>query len=359
MSTTTSSTPKAILHPAVDALAIGGLSIGFITYLLVADPAWNGSEIAEEFVVLAALFNWPHFMATYRLLYGSKETVQRYPWSTIWMPLALGVYCLAAIFLAPYTEIPLNLAVFGAGAYLAWHYTGQTWGMMATFSFLGGAPFEDDEKQLIRLSLRLLLVWHVVWFLFHTGTFGLHDMLLADFFDVYFGMSITLISAGTILGGYGLWRYARRIERMPPVRVLIPFVSIWVWYAMLAVSPVAIFWVQISHAIQYLLFPSRVELNRREASEREDNDQSSSTGGTLKHVALYALLLVGSGVLIFKGLPRVLEVAVPLLGPSVSLAHIAAAIGAFINIHHYFADGAIWKLSNPAVRGELFAHLKR
>jgi hypothetical protein len=28
-----------------------------------------------------------------------------------------------------------------------------------------------------------------------------------------------------------------------------------------------------------------------------------------------------------------------------------------INIHHFFIDGAIWKLRNPEVRRELFAHL--
>jgi hypothetical protein len=31
----------------------------------------------------------------------------------------------------------------------------------------------------------------------------------------------------------------------------------------------------------------------------------------------------------------------------------------FINIHHYFTDGVIWKISNPDVRKELFAHVRR
>jgi hypothetical protein len=30
----------------------------------------------------------------------------------------------------------------------------------------------------------------------------------------------------------------------------------------------------------------------------------------------------------------------------------------FINIHHYFTDGVIWKISNPEVRKELFAHIE-
>jgi len=29
----------------------------------------------------------------------------------------------------------------------------------------------------------------------------------------------------------------------------------------------------------------------------------------------------------------------------------------FLNIHHYFTDGVIWKISNPEVRKELFAHV--
>jgi hypothetical protein len=29
----------------------------------------------------------------------------------------------------------------------------------------------------------------------------------------------------------------------------------------------------------------------------------------------------------------------------------------FINVHHYFTDGVIWKISDPEVRKELFAHV--
>ncbi|QDG50804.1 hypothetical protein FIV42_08690 [Persicimonas caeni] len=356
MAQATAQQPKAIFHPWVDALAIGGLSIGFITFLLLVEPNWNSSQVAEQFVILSALLNWPHFMATYFLLYGSKETVERYPWSTKWMPLLLGAYCLATIFIAPYSEMPLNLALFSAGAYLAWHYTGQTWGMMATFSYLGGAPIDDSEKKFLRLSLRLLLVWHLVWFLFHPPDYGLHETLLPKYYLVYRSASIILIGAGIILGGYGMYRYIKRIERTPPIRVLIPFVSIWLWYALLAVYPFAIFWVQLSHALQYLLFPARVEVNRK---EKQAADADARGGRSWLQLAGYAVLLLGSGVLIFEGFPRLLEWTVPLVGAGVTLAHTKAAIGAFINIHHFFADGAIWKISNPAVRGELFSHLKR
>jgi len=30
---------------------------------------------------------------------------------------------------------------------------------------------------------------------------------------------------------------------------------------------------------------------------------------------------------------------------------------AFLNIHHYFTDGVMWKLRNPIARQDLFGHL--
>ena len=35
----------------------------------------------------------------------------------------------------------------------------------------------------------------------------------------------------------------------------------------------------------------------------------------------------------------------------------ALSLLAFLNIHHYFTDGVMWKLRNPEVRQDLFGHL--
>jgi hypothetical protein len=55
--------------------------------------------------------------------------------------------------------------------------------------------------------------------------------------------------------------------------------------------------------------------------------------------------------------------------PAAAMSMIAKALGdhpgqvapmmilAFLNIHHYFTDGVIWKISNPEVRKDLFAHV--
>ena len=349
MSATTTSAPKAIIHPVVDALAIGGLSIAFILYLMIFEPAWaTGSDklIAERYVYLTALLNWPHFMATYALMYRSKETVQRYPMASKWMPLALGITCMGAVASAHLTgnDYALKLLTWMAGGYLAWHYTGQTWGMMASFSFLTGAGIKDGERTLIRTGLRVLLAWHLVWF-FHTVEVGGSALKeSATYLTIYTYFTYVAIPVGTTLGLIGLWRYRKRIERTPAPRVLIPFVAIVLWYVAMAIDPIAIFWVQLGHSLQYLLFPMRVEINRGAKVERSP----------LASAGIFVFFAFGLGLLTWELIPWTVGLAVP----AASIAYVKAGIGAFVNIHHYFADGVIWKISNPAVRKELFAHIR-
>lgn len=337
---------NSIIHPVVDTLAIGGLSIAFLVFLMLFEPPWNTGKLAEEFIVLTALFNWPHFMATYGLMYKSETTVKQYPWASMWIPLALGVATAAAVTAQVVVgyEGSLKMLTFMAGAYLAWHYTGQAWGMMASFSFLDGAPIKG-ERPWIRTGLRILLAWHVIWFLHAVDFEGTRFADSSVYLTIYHYATYTLIPLGALVGGIGLYRYWKRIERTPPPRVLIPFLSIVLWYVMMAINPLAIFWVQISHAIQYLIFPVRVEMNR--GAKREKS--------TLRSGVLFAMVILGLGVATFELLPRLIDFAVPVA----VLAAVKLGVGNFINIHHFFADGVIWKISNPAVRKELFAHVER
>jgi hypothetical protein len=37
---------------------------------------------------------------------------------------------------------------------------------------------------------------------------------------------------------------------------------------------------------------------------------------------------------------------------------LSLSVISFINLHHYFIDGVIWKIRNPQVRRDLFRHLQ-
>lgn len=333
----------AILTPAVDLLLVGGLSIvAFVPMLLSGrtDLVFLGAG-AQAW--LLTLINMPHFMASYRIVYRSREMILRHKWASLYVPAVLLAYIGVAMASPANTQVLVVILVTVASAYLAWHYTGQVWGMMASFAYLEGARFDDRERTLIRTSLRILLAWHVMWFLYTQ----LRDP--SNVRAIY-----VVISGGTVvafaLGAAGLNRMRRRLGRLPPLRSLVAWASLFVWYAMMARDPRALFWVQLAHALQYLAFPIRVEMNN--ASRVAPN-----RGRFLLHMALYAAVLLGLSWAITGYVPAT---AMGVVGDIFSEDPRWAApilILLFINIHHYFTDGVIWKISNPEVRQELFAHV--
>ena len=105
-------------------------------------------------------------MASYRLVYRSRETILRHKWASIYVPSILLVYIVVALWQAQESPDLVTILVTVSAAYLAWHYTGQVWGMMASYAFLSGTGFAPRERFLIRTSLRILLAWHVIWFFY-------------------------------------------------------------------------------------------------------------------------------------------------------------------------------------------------
>jgi hypothetical protein len=338
--------PNSILSPVVDFLCVGGLSLIVFVPLLASGRSDLVMIGAGAQAWLATLINMPHFMASYRLVYRSRETITKHKWASIYVPLILIAYIAIALWEAQDSPVFVVILVSVSSAYLAWHYTGQVWGMMASYAYLGGAGFEKVERTLIRSGLRILLVWHVTWF-FYTQ---LRDPTRVR--PLYM-----LVSAGTLLafglGLAGLIRMKRRIGRYPPARALVAWVAIFVWYAVMARDPKALFWIQIAHALQYLAFPIRVEINRTAKN-------TAQTAARLAvHMAIYAAVLLGASYLIAQVVPAsAMSVVGNIFGEEPGKVA-PVLILMFINIHHYFTDGVIWKISNPEVRKELFAHVPR
>ncbi len=243
--------------------------------------------------------------------------------------------------------MPVSALLTISSTYLAWHYTGQAWGMIATFTYLEGASFNPLERRLVRGSLYILMAWHVVWF-YHLG--------YREYFDitpVYEGLSI-LTAVALAMGLTGFSLHKARTGRLAPLRAWIPWVAIFVWYAAMArVGLPALFIVQIAHALQYLIFPFRVEVNR---TRRE---AAGSTAGerVARHMALYLIALLAGSLVAAIALPLgAMAVVTDWLGARPGQV-VGFAISTFFNIHHYFTDGVVWKLRNPAVREDLFGHL--
>jgi hypothetical protein len=333
----------SILTPTVDLLLVGGLSLIVFVPLLLSGRSDLVIIGAGTQAWIATAINMPHFMASYRLVYRSRESIIRHKWASMYVPAILFVYIAAAVWEAQYSTVMLVIIVTVASAYLAWHYTGQVWGMMASYAFLEGRPFEKDERRLVRTSLRVLLVWHLGWFLYTQ----LRDPSVVR--PVYL-----ILSAGTLvafgLGVAGLVKMQRRTGHWPPLRALVAWLALFVWYAVMARDPKAIFWIQVAHALQYLAFPVRIEMNTTGGPE-------TSRGRLVAHMAGYGVALLAVSYVMAQVLPGTAMSAVANVFGEKPGKVVPILFLMFINIHHYFTDGVIWHISNPEVRKELFAHV--
>jgi hypothetical protein len=328
----TGSAPS-IITPTIDLLLVGGLSLLAFIPMLASGATDLLMVGAGTQAFLATAINMPHFMASYRIVYRSRAMILRHKWASIYVPGILLVYIAAAIWDAQTSPVLVTILVTVSGAYLAWHYTGQVWGMMASYAHLAGTAFDKTERLLIRTSLRILLAWHVTWFLYTQ----LRDPSAVQ--PLY-----RLVTAGTIvalgLGATGLLRMRRRTGMLPPLRALV------------ARDKNAIFWVQIAHALQYLAFPVRVEMNTAGAGAVERGRRLGV------HMAAYAAGLLVLSYVAAQVIPgRAMDAVAAALGQKAGDV-VPVLVLMFINIHHYFTDGVIWKISNPEVRNELFAHVR-
>ena len=335
----------SILTPALDLLVAGGLSLVVFIPLLLSGRRDLVIVGAGAQALLGTAFNMPHFMASYRLVYRDRESIMKHKWASMYVPAILLAYTIFALAEARESPAATIVLISVASAYLAWHYTGQVWGMMASFAYLEGMRWEPRERIMVRTSLRILLVWHITWFLYTQ----LQDpSVVRPFYEAALAAS----SIAFLLGLSAFWLVKRRTGRFPPNRALVAWLAIFVWYAMMWRDPKAIFWIQIAHALQYLAFPIRVEINRTNAEEHAHHGRP-----VLMHMVLYVVILLGVSVIMAQLVPYS---AMSVIGKVYGEAPAKAApilILMFINIHHYFTDGVIWRLRNPDVRKELFAHV--
>jgi hypothetical protein len=339
-----SSRANSMLTPIIDILCVGGLSLIVFVPLLLSGRSDLLLIGAGAQAWVATAINMPHFMASYRMVYRSRETILQHKWASMYVPAILLAYTVIAIWEAQYSPVLVILLIAVSSIYLAWHYTGQVWGMMASYAYLDGARFDERERFLIRTSLRILLAWQVTWFLYTQ---------LKDPSAVR--PAYLLVSAGSVvafgLGAIGIARMRRRTGKLPPARALVAWVAIFAWYAVMARDPKAIFWIQIAHALQYLAFPIRVEINRAAAGPTAAGRRVAT------HMALYGGGLLAVSYLVAQVVPgTAMSVVADVFGEQPGRVA-PMLILTFINVHHYFTDGVIWHISNPEVRKELFAHV--
>jgi hypothetical protein len=336
---------RAIFSPTVDFLCVGGIGLCALAAIALS-PADFASYAYWPATILGLqiLFNFPHFIASYRLLYQSREIVYRYKGASIYLPIVLGSYLLFSlvqpvVFREPVNDKYGHLADFISGMYLAAHYAGQTWGMVASFAYLGGVGIQKIERQVLRSVLLVFVAWHVAIANHLVPKYTLFVPELKPFLDTLFE-TITPVAHGAMAVAIAVFvRMGYRTRRVPPLSALVPIPLLYVGYLVFTRGYAGLLLLQVCHALQYLIFPLRVEINR---SHIEESQAERS------HMVVYVLVLIAAGALVFLA-PDAL--------PGDTLPFGAWILLALINIHHFFIDGCVWKISTPEVKKDLFRHL--
>ena len=371
-------TQRHLWNPIVDFLGLGGLSVFLIVGALVAFPPtheWfepfsnsitsqQGTAVSRPVNMLSAfmfftiVINHPHFMASYRLLYRSREQILTYRWSAIGVPIILTLLSIAVL-LSGATDRTLLEGDRSLGArlleamnvvvmvYLGWHYNLQAWGIICTYLFLGNLRLDSKEKWMIKSGLLVLVGMHALLWIAASPLMVTYKSVEAAC------VSITpfvpfIVFPFFIAGGLGFYRLAIRTGKRIPLNALVPWLAVYVWYYgvlsyhdIVGVSIV----VQLAHALQYLVVTTRVEANVGE--------KKHGRNGLVFTMTVY-LFLLALGYLVFE-LPGIIGMQTELTTVYKS-GLILLVIS--INLHHFFIDGAVWKISNPEVRKDLFAHLE-
>ena len=349
----------AITTPTFDLLMTGSLSAVVMAALLAYHLGFGGRVdfVDGDWLFFMVAVNATHFMASYRLLYVSREEILGNRWSAIFVPAALvAIWGLAVLDVAR-AAIVDNL-VFVSSVYLAWHYTGQAWGMVSAFSRILGVRFDGRERLAIRSGMRILLTLHVL-FAF-SGRLPPADWIepatYVQAYGVVFDVVVGLAVASLFAGAWGFWSASRRSGggmtlRAAP-RIVAPWLALYCWYPFWYFVPGGFLWVQLSHALQYLAFPLRVEANRF-VRERGVTDPRV----VQRHlVVVFVCLLVAGAITLYTPPLATLTIGDGWWNTETTWT-LFRGFAAIVAIHHYFVDGAVWKLSNPKVRGELLDHL--
>lgn len=338
------SSGRYILNPSLDIWITGLASIVAIGIILLVNPDFGNLASFGEVLTLTTVVNGAHFMASYRMLYQSKEEVRRYPAPAIYMPLMLFTYSFVAILFADTLPVLADALLILTSLYLALHYTGQTWGMMSTTAFIDKVKFENWQRTGFKFSLQCLTIWQVIWSLSILNPKPYWLGSIASQSNSWISTaSFSVMILAILIGSTCAVPLFIKGNYKSATRILVPYIALYFWYALLSVNPLALPLIQFFHAVQYLIFPVRVELNR----DNRMNVPSQWKGPT------YLGAMLGIGAVVFVLIPYYFKIIRP---------EFAGAIQIFIstiNIHHFYIDGCVWKISHPAVREDLFDHLNR
>ena len=344
---------RHLLGPGYDTLILGGASILIWLLILICRKYVSFAPITQHLAIipstmasLVLLVNYPHFMASYRIAYGQGPSYIK----KNWLELILVPILLFAVFvwtfwlirkgLQIYSELIISLMLDLMFLTVGWHYCKQIFGCMMITARLSDYSISPEQRKILLFHIHT--IWIFVFTFVHTipttqsyvGFDYTSRIILSKYLLPIWGIAFV----GSLIAFFWKVIYVnfKKDFAVPGLQFWVPLVAIYIWW--LPYFSVDLFGAQMVpffHSLQYMAFVHRYE--------------SSSQVETSKKSSSFPLVMLGLcvvGFLAFEGVPGLIDDLTETRNIVGALAFFTGSFSVFINIHHYFIDSVIWRMSN-------------
>lgn len=300
----------SLYSPAADVLMAGGASI--ICFVVLWFFVAQGTDINTWSIAVyyAAFFvNYPHFMASYQLIYkdargsftdfaGNRKFALKLWWAGFIVPLAIVMFFVYALLMKDLSLVGYlaNLMFFFVG----WHYIKQIYGCVIVLSSAKKVYYTKVERTAILVPLYSLWAISFVSANLYGGQNSYYQIIYtaAKIPELFLHISYTLLAISTFIMVAVIVRKFVVDRVAPPVAAMVALLSIYVWYIPALSHPFYLYIVPLFHSLQYLLFVAAYERNKvfaevpeATATPNDTFSELSRLGSTL-FITLPILVLV-------------------------------------------------------------------
>jgi hypothetical protein len=337
---------RYFVNAPIDGLLIGGASVLLYAIFRLKPHLAESPSVASLAATLVWVCNYPHFASTNYRLYHSKASIAQYPLTSVVTP-AVMVAAVVGCYLSPSDIAPLFIKL-----YLLWspyHFSGQTLGITMVYARRAGFVIDGWLRRSLTAFVFLTFLFQNAW-----AEVGHH---VNPFYGVQYptlGLPIwvpqTLKWAMWVALGVTIallmWKLFNDGILVPWI-VVLPAFTQYIWFVATPAGQFS-YMVPFFHSLQYLMIAWNVQL--KEGLARPN--RTPSTRYVWTETARWGAIIGAWGFILFWGLPHI--------GAwfGKPMAFSTAVMLAAIQVHHFFVDGVIWRLRNPAARSPLSSSVR-
>ncbi len=333
---------RPLLHPWIDFLMLGGLSILFI--MLVTATGLQAMVTQEQallvFFALSFFVNLPHFAATYLLFYKDhyQKILKLWSWRMVGvvLPAILLIYLILSYVLSSWKDIShlVTLMFYLVG----WHYVKQVFGCVVVVLHRADYVLSIWQKKLLKTNLICLWLTTLSAYSDYRPKLAYNSLGYSFYYLPQFTLYILFAAMLLTAGGFFYLTYHRSQKQgvLFPVMAWVPLAAVYLWFIPVFHQQIIFMALPLFHALQYLLFVTVYKINQ----ESPPNKSLSFKNAFM--FLFYSFLL---GAFFMEIFPRSLDLMITLKMSSITI--FLVMFNVFINIHHYLMDYVLWRSDVP------------